>query len=358
MRRKKLPAYLIGGLLAAACSSNSSQTTHQDMTAGQDTAVIQPVVITDTVRHDTDDPAIWINPADPAKSLLIGTDKDRDGALYVFDLNGKIQADKVVRNLKRPNNVDIAYGLSIGGKPVDVAVVTEREANKIRVFSLPDLKPVDGGGIDVFAGEPQRAPMGIALYTRPADHAIFAVVGRKEGPKDGYLWQYRLEDDGTGQVKATVVRKFGAYSGKKEIESIAVDNELGYVYYSDEQTGVRKYYADPDSSGRELALFARDGFKEDNEGISIYKTGPKTGYILVSDQGANQFHFFPREGTPGKPHDHPRLRVVRVAAQSSDGSDVTSLPLGPKFPHGLFVAMSEGKVFHLYRWEDLLGKDK
>ncbi|GAB3261637.1 phytase [Larkinella harenae] len=357
MRRKQLPLYAFVSLLSVACSSHSSSETGQTAATAQDSAVIQPVVITDTVRHDTDDPAIWINPADPGQSLIIGTDKDRDGALYVFDLNGKIQSDKVVRNLKRPNNVDVAYGLLLGGKPVDIAVVTEREANQIRIFRLPDLKPVDGGGIAVFTGETQRAPMGISLYTRPSDHAIFAVVGRKDGPKDGYLWQYRLEDNGSGQVKATVVRKFGMYSKKKEIESIAVDNELGYVYYSDEQVGVRKYYADPDSSGRELALFAQDGFKEDNEGISIYKTGAKTGYILVSDQGANQFHFFPREGTADDPHHHPRLKTVRVAAQSSDGSEVTSLPLGPKFPKGLFVAMSEGKVFHLYRWEDLMDTD-
>lgn len=357
MRRKTLPIYAFVSLLTVACSTNSSNETGQTATTAQDTVVIQPVVVTDTVRHDTDDPAIWINSADPTQSLIIGTDKDRDGALYVFDLNGKIQPDKVVRNLKRPNNVDIAYGLTLAGKPVDIAVTTERETNKIRIFSLPEMKPVDGGGLSVFAGETLRAPMGIALYTRPSDHAIFAIVGRKDGPKDGYLWQYRLEDNGSGQVKATVVRKFGAYSGKKEIESIAVDNELGYIYYSDEQVGVRKYYASPDSSGRELALFAQDGFKEDNEGISIYKTGDKTGYILVSDQGANQFHFFPREGTTEKPHDHPRLKIVRVAAQSSDGSEVTSLPLGPKFPQGLFVAMSEGKVFHLYRWEDLMRKE-
>ncbi len=46
-------------------------------------------------------------------------------------------------------------------------------------------------------------------------------------------------------VKGTLVRKFGLFSGKKEIESIAVDDALGYVYYSDEGYGVRKYYADP-----------------------------------------------------------------------------------------------------------------
>ena len=319
--------------------------------------VVQPVVITDTVRHDTDDPAIWINPANPAKSLVIGTDKDADGALYVFDLQGKIIPQKVVRPLNRPNNVDIVYGLILGGKPTDVAVVTERGTSRIRTFRLPDMKPLDTQNLDVFVGEEKRLPMGIALYKRPSDGAIYAIVGRKEGPTDGYLWQYRLEDDGTGHIKMTVVRKFGMWSAKKEIESIAVDNELGFVYYSDEGVGVHKYYADPEKGNTELALFAKTGFTEDHEGISIYKTGLKTGYLLVSDQGANQFHLFKREGEPGNPNDHKLLKIVKVAAQVSDGSDVTSTALGKQFPHGLFVTMSEGKTFHYYRWEDIIGKE-
>jgi len=56
-----------------------------------------------------------VNPSDPSKSLILGTDKDLDGALYVFDLEGKIQEDKTVRGLKRPNNVDIEYGLKLKG---------------------------------------------------------------------------------------------------------------------------------------------------------------------------------------------------------------------------------------------------
>jgi 3-phytase len=316
---------------------------------------VQPVFVSDSVKHDTDDPAIWINPADPAKSLVLGTDKNEDGALYVFDLQGKMIADKVIRNLQRPNNVDIAYGLILNGKPTDIAVLTERKANKIRVYSLPDMKAIDNGGIAVFTGETERDPMGISLYTRPSDKAIFAIVGRKSGPAENYLWQYKLTDDGKGNVAGNVVRKFGKYSGKKEIESIAVDNELGYIYYSDEQVGVRKYHADPDSSNNELALIPNTGFAEDNEGISIYKTDNKRGYLLVSDQGANKFHIFSREGEKENPHKHNLIRIVKVAAQKSDGSDVTSLALNPTFKKGLFVVMSEGKVFHYYRWEDMIG---
>jgi 3-phytase len=85
---------------------------------------LQPRVITEPTKHDTDDPAIWINRANPAQSLVLGTDKNVDGALYVFGLDGKIHHDKVVRGLVRPNNVDIAYDVRVGGKPTDIAVVT------------------------------------------------------------------------------------------------------------------------------------------------------------------------------------------------------------------------------------------
>ena len=82
---------------------------------GSSTAV-KPLYISDPVDFDTDDPAIWVNPNDPAQSLVIGTDKDSSGGLYVFDLKGKIIKSKTVKGLKRPNNVDIAYGLLLAGK--------------------------------------------------------------------------------------------------------------------------------------------------------------------------------------------------------------------------------------------------
>lgn len=75
---------------------------------------VKPTVVTEALPHDTDDPSIWIHPTDASKSIIVGTDKDTDGGLYAFDLKGKIVAKSEV--LKRPNNVDIAYGLVIDGK--------------------------------------------------------------------------------------------------------------------------------------------------------------------------------------------------------------------------------------------------
>lgn len=324
---------------------------------GDGTPKVAPVLSTEPVQFDSDDPAIWINKKDPSKSLIIGTDKDENGALYVFDLNGRIFPEKVVKGLKRPNNVDVGYNLPIGEDTVDFAVTGERLNSMLRVFSVPDMKPLDNGGFPMYEGEtgPEyRDLMGIALYQRPSDQKTFVIMGRKNGPTEGYLWQYLLEADSLGNLQATLVRKFGKFSGVKEIESIAVDHELGYIYYSDENIGVRKYYADPEKGNEELALFGTKGFKDDHEGISIYDTGNGKGFILVSDQQANMFRIFPREGANGNPHQHDLIKAVKVSTNESDGSEITSVPLNGTFQNGLFVAMSDNKTFQYYRPEDLL----
>lgn len=346
-------------IIAAAISLHYSCSSLEANSSSKALA-LKPVVITEPVEFDSDDPAIWVNKSNPAQSLVIGTDKDLNGGLYVFDLQGKIVKDKVVKGLQRPNNVDIAYGLMLNKKPVDIAITTERFTHKLRIFSLPDMRALDNGGIPVFEGEASaeyRDLMGIATYTNK-NGQVYAIVGRKTGPVDGsYLWQYLLEDNGLGGIKARLVRKFGRYSGKKEIEAIAVDNELGYIYYSDEQFGIRQYYADPEKGDQELALFGTKGFKMDHEGISIYHTTDSTGYLLVSDQGANRFRIFKREGTKENPFQHDLLKIVHVCATQSDGSDMVSVPLNDTFKHGLFVAMSDDKTFHYYRWEDIAGKE-
>jgi len=321
-------------------------------------APLAPALVSEPVPHDSEDVAFWIDRRDPSKSLILATDKhETNGALLAYDVNGHLVPEKGVRGVLRPNNVDIEYGFSFEGRPIDIAVTTERGANRLRVHRLPDLTPIDGGGIEVFAGVKERLPMGIGLYKRTRDGAIFAVISRSTGPSGSYIWQYRLQTDG-GVVTASKVREFGTYSGKKTMESLAVDDGLGYIYASDEQVGVRKYHADPDvpNANRELALFATTGFAEDHEGISIYETGPRSGYLIVSDQGAKRFHLFRREGDAGNPHRHSDLGTVTVEAFDSDGSDVTNVGLSPRFPQGVLVAMSGDRTYHYYDWNAFIGR--
>ena len=319
---------------------------------------LEPVVVTEKTAVDSDDPAIWLHPDDPSKSLVLGTDKG--GSIFVFDLDGKIIPDKTVTGMGRMNNIDVAYGLPLGDEKIDIALATDRNEERIRVFRLPDMTPIDNGGIPTFVGETDdRRAMGLAVYTRPSDGAFFVIVSRKFGQSGSYLWQYLLEDAGDGTIKATKVRAFGEFVGGKEIEAVAVDNELGYVYYSDETAGVHKYLADPDApdADRELAFFGNDGFAQDQEGISIYKVNDGTGYILVSDQQANTFRVFRREGEPGDPHNHQLVKIVRVSTNESDGSDVTNVPVDERFPSGIFIAMSDNQTFHYYSWDDIAGDD-
>jgi 3-phytase len=324
---------------------------------------IQPAVRTEPVKNDADDPAFWIHPTDPASSLMVGTNKVKapDGALVVFGVDGKIR--QTVAGLDRPNNVDIEYGLTLAGATVDIAVATERLQSQLRIFvvNADGLRDVTStGNTKVFAdrqGE-QAMPMGISLYKRPGDNAIFAIVAPKNGPTEGYLAQYRLADDGAGKVKATFVRYFGAFSGKDEIEAVAVDDALGYVYYADEGDGIHKYQANPDhpAASAQLAHFGRAGFRANREGIAIYARADGTGYVVCTDQLENgsEYHVFKREGEAANPHDHSQVvKILRGPADSTDGLEITSRPWGPQFPAGAMAAMnSKGKNFFVFSWSD------
>ncbi|MBC7808111.1 MAG: phytase [Akkermansiaceae bacterium] len=327
------------------------------------TRAVQPVLPTQSVSEDPDDPAIWVNRRDPAQSLVIGTNKidaGKGGALYVFGLDGRTR--QIVKNLDRPNNVDVEYGLKLGGRRYDIAVCTERLKHRLRVFAisrrgrLSDLAPE---GLPVFKGETgdRSEPMGIALYKRPTDGEIFAMVGRKSGPAKGYLHVYHLHGNGNGLLKADFVKSFGAYSGKKEIESVCVDDALGYVYYSDEQVCVRKYPANPDSPyfGQELGTFGRENRVGDHEGIAIYTRPNGTGYIISTDQipaadGGTLYYVYKREGEPGDRHNHTRpLLILSGGADETDGIEIISTPLGKRFPNGLLATMNSGpKNFLLF----------
>lgn len=312
---------------------------------------IVPTLKTEPVQFDTDDPAIWYNSDDPAQSLVLGTDKEIGGGLYVFDLKGRIIDSLTVRGLSYPNNVDVEYDVALSDSmTTDIAVTVERPLGLVRIFSVPELQPLDGGGIPVFEMESDslmRLPMGVALYKKPDTGEVHLIVSRKQGPTDGnYLAQYAILPGDSNQLKLELLRQFGQFSGgESEIEAIMVDDALGYVYYSDEMKGVRKYYADPAMGEEELALFGTEDFKEDREGIALWPTSDSTGYIVVSNQQDLSFNVYPRNP---ENHAHQLLTNWKLSTVETDGCELLAKPLGPDFPNGVFVAMSEDTTFHYY----------
>ena len=330
-------------------------------------SAIAPTRATGRVPNDPDDPAIWVHEPDPAKSLIFTTDKmPSTGGVYVFGLDGTLK--HTIAPLDRPNNVDVEYGFSIGGRPVDIAVVTERLRHRLRVYSIAAdgsaVRDVAPRGVPVLLGQTGdgREPMGIALYKRPRDGAIFAIVAPKTGSASDYLWQYRLQE-AKGEISGRLVRRFGAFSRVGptaaeigEIEAVVVDDALGYVYYADERFGIHKWHADPDhpDAGKELAVLGRTGYQGDREGLAIYTRPDGTGFLVSSDQvpGHTRLMIYPRTG------DQALIAAIPTDADSTDGLDVTSRAL-PGFPDGMLVMMnSSPKNFLMYRWSTVLAKMK
>ena len=323
-------------------------------------APLSPVVATEAVPNDADDPAIWVNRKKPESSLILGTDKiEEKGGLYVWNLDGKqVQA---IMPLDRPNNVDVAYGLAFGDGKFDIAVVTERKKHRLRVFRIDGEtgKLTDvSGATEVLKGEEgdAREPMGVALYTRPGDGAIFAIVSPKTGPTDGYLAQYRLEVEG-GKVNATFVRRFGKFSGRDamgdgEIEAVFADNEVGLVYAADERFGIRAQAADPqaENAGKELFVIGQQGFTADREGIALLKPAGARPVLVAVDQiaGGSVLHIFARPAV-GSAAAPAFVLTLPTVADETDGLDATAEPLGPNFPGGVVVMMnSKDRNFLLF----------
>ena len=154
---------------------------------------IEAEYATARLSNDPDDSAIWVHPLHPERSLIIATMKVAApaGAIVAFGMDGQIR--QMISGIDRPNNIDVEYGFALNGRPVDIAVATERLKRQLRVFRIEpgDGRLVDLGGIPVLSDQTGEAgaPMGIALYKRPRDGAIFAIIAPKEGPREGYLWQ-------------------------------------------------------------------------------------------------------------------------------------------------------------------------
>jgi len=314
---------------------------------------VEPKISTQPVNYRADDAAIWSHPTDPTKSLLIGTDIGTypDGGIFVWNLDGSQQQRIVVSH---PKHIDVRYGLQLGGQPVDIAVVAMRDHNEIRVFMIdPESRTLENvttsNGINIFF-----QPFGLGLYKRPSDGAIFAFVNSHYPDSKAGILQIRLEDDGTGRVKGTEVRKVGL--NKTLADGIVIDDALGYLYFAEEDSGIHKHYADPERGDARLAFFARDdGIINNRSGLALYSCGDSTGYLLVANPGSQSIKAYRREGDDGNPHRHGLVTTIKnVQGEFGAGLDATSTATNAVFPKGFLIWQNKfTNQFQLYAWEDI-----
>ncbi|WP_144119711.1 phytase [Catellatospora sichuanensis] len=336
---------------------------------------------------NADDPAIWVNERDRFRTRVIVTAKN--GGLRVYDLRGRQTQSFATPEAPGPgdepgrfNNVDLVSGFPLRGRLVDLAVVTDRGRDKLRFYRIDDGVLTDVTAPDApFAFNAtqeevneQATAYGLATFRSGRD--FLAVASRRHTPE---LGMFRLVAEG-GKVSYRRVDRLvlpdtfrlsggGSWTPCLEpgelpqVEGMTVDPALGVLYAAQEDValwrvsvaggrfgytprmvertreyGVPAVYdpeteectpdwaADPGEGGRIAA---------DVEGVTIFRTGPFSGTLLVSSQGDDTFYTYDRLTL--RPLGHFAVVDGRVdGSQECDGAAVVNTPL-PGFPGGLLV---------------------
>jgi 3-phytase len=317
----------LAALLLAGCAG---VTTAPVATAPVVTAVVTAVAETEPVASAddaADDPAIWRNPADPAASLIVATDK-RAG-LHLYDLKGR-RLDFTPS--PRLNNVDLRGGVTIGGAPGVLVAASDRAdaaQAKMALFRLDTAtrRLVPLASVLVGPGE----AYGMCLWQRRRDHALFGFVVMKDGRID------QMAFDLSGAVPtATRVRSLKLAT---QAEGCVADDRTGRLYVSEEDVGLWGFDADPAAPGTPQPLAKVDNVRlfADAEGMTLAPRGAKGGHLVVSSQGDNSYALYrlPDMRFAG------RFRIGDGAVDGTsetDGIDLVTGDFGADYPGGLLVA--------------------
>ena len=305
-------------LLLAGCATTSAPVAVEARSVAA-TAETDPV---DTAADAADDPAIWRNASDPAKSLVIGTDKK--AGIHVYSLTGKRLSFTPAARL---NNVDLR---DLGGRVIAAASDRADIATAhVSLFTLDTAaaKLVPLGRFPVGPGE----AYGMCLWTRASDHALFGFVVLKDGRID----QVAIDLSGASP-KVTTVRsmKLGTQS-----EGCVVDDRTGQLYVAEEDVGLWRFDADPSAPVTATAIAQVDGktLVADAEGLALAPSGRTGGYLVVSSQGDNAYTLY---RLPGVTYAG-RFRIgggTIDGTSDTDGIELMLFNFGPAYPQGLFVA--------------------
>jgi myo-inositol-hexaphosphate 3-phosphohydrolase len=312
--RSALPALLLAGCASVPAAAPLTQAPLIAASAETD-----PV---DTAHDAADDPAIWRNAKDPAKSLVIGTDKK--AGIHIYDMAGKRVSFTPAARL---NNVDLR---EVVGRVVAVASDRADVAQAhVALFTLDtsSRRLVPMGRYPVGPGE----AYGMCLWTRAKDKALFGFVVLKDGRID----QVRIDVSGPSPTVTTVrSMKLGT-----QAEGCVVDDRTGTLYVAEEDVGLWRFAADPAAPATATPIARVDGktLVADAEGLALAPKGRSGGYLVVSSQGDNAYTVY---RLPGVTYAG-RFRIGGGAIDGTSDTDGIELALGdfgPAYPQGLFVA--------------------
>ncbi|WP_379922442.1 phytase [Erythrobacter sp. R86502] len=299
-----------------------------------------------TARQDAaDDPAIWRNAANPAASLIVGTDKK--GGLYVYDLTGAQKSFLAAPGL---NNVDV---VELGDGTVVVAASDRSDLANATIF-LALLDGVSGkltpaGKVAVGPGE----GYGICIdkpNTGKVQGRSFTVFN---APKNGVIYRTIISGE-NGAFTGTTTTLANVAT---QPEGCIADPRTGTLYIGEEDAGL---WAIDTATGakRMIAAIDNKALVADLEGLAIAPEGVDGGYLIGSSQGDNAYMVW-------RLPDHAPVGRFRIAAgtfgaaEETDGIEVDNRGFGPNFPRGIFIAQDGinppyAQNFKYARWDEIL----
>lgn len=318
-------------LLLAACAPPAIVPVVQtaSVTADAETAAVK------SGDDAADDPAIWRNAANPAASLIVGTDKQ--AGLYVYGLDGQVRD---FNNAGRVNNVGLVD--TPAGVIVAASDRSDEAKAQIALFRLNTttarLEPI--GRVPAGAGE----AYGMCLWVTPRALTAFIVI------KDGTIRQIELD---TAKASGRIVRSLKLST---QSEGCVVDARTARLYAAEEDVGIWRFDARASGSTTAVKLAGVDGKRlvADVEGLAIAAEGAGSGgWLVASSQGDNAYSVYrlADERFAG------RFRIAEGrlgSTQETDGIAVMTGDFGPAFPQGLMVAQdgenSPAQNFKLVGW--------
>lgn len=288
-----------------------------------------------------DDPAVWRNTRNPARSLIVATDKK--AGLYVYGLDGKA---RYFVGDGRLNNVDL---IDMGRAGV-IVVASDRNdpaAAKLRFYRLDTrqelLEPL--GTVEGGTGE----AYGVCLVRRGKDLDVFSVL------KHGTVAQVRVKL--SPRPIGTIVRRLTMAS---QTEGCVVDPRSETLYVGEEVVGIWSFDARANApvTGKLIAPVDGRHLVADVEGLALAPIGRRGGWLVASSQGDNAYALYSLPDM--KPAGRFRIGAGMLGAtEETDGIALVLGNFGRDYPAGLFVAQDGANAphaqnFKLVSWRDVL----
>jgi 3-phytase len=304
-------AVIVAGLGLAACATDSIVATQ--VPAALET---QPM---GGAGDRADDPALWVNQADPAKSLILATNKDE--GVYVYGLDG-VERQKLPVGLS--NNVDVRGNL---------AVASNDGVNALSWFRIePETQQVSHAGDTKLE---RIEPYGVCIGR--VGGMLQTAVTFKEGTID--IWP--TYDGGSGTVTLGAVRTIKLAS---QLEGCVFDDEQKRLFVGEENHGL--WVIDLESGAAPVLIDSVTqgrGLVADVEGMSLWRGPDGAGFLVVSAQSRDRYVLYDRQ----PPHGVRGVIAVSASADGkvdavshTDGLDVSSAPL-PGFPRGVLIVQDD-----------------